>query len=278
METTALTNEQSPIERDEIFKLNFDYLVNNHTFKQLQTIAKTLGEVNVGNYTNDITKKVKSFNKGSLSHTIMKNNKYTFKTHLEIKKINETIENEKKIEYIKELKSRLYKNTKTCPNSNYINPCLIYDGKDTISIKRQTYTKYRVSYALNNDIVCEDIEKVNDKGEILHICHGHNCHKNCIESTHLSLKTILENMYDDKLRDGTLKSGENHYKSKISEELAVKIKHSKGDGRTREQRAKDFNVSLYIVSAIDSNSSWNHLPDKNGVIFDTSEKRRKERE
>lgn len=44
METVIVQNTQSPIESDELFKSNFDYLITNHTYYELQKIAKELGE------------------------------------------------------------------------------------------------------------------------------------------------------------------------------------------------------------------------------------------
>ena len=148
---------------------------------------------------------------------------------------------------------------------------MVFEGFDQIDVERKCYYKHVVSYCIGNNIFVEDLKRVNEDGEQLDICHGHNCPKNCIEPTHLSLKTKSENNYEDKVRDGTLSHGEKHSRSKISEDLALQIKHSKGDGRTQEKRAEDFNVTIDIVKHIDrNNSSWKHLPDKDGIIKDTN--------
>ena len=131
---------------------------------------------------------------------------------------------------------------------------------------------------MHNNIFVEDIPSVNESGEKLVVCHGNSCNRNCIEPTHLCLKTLVENLYDDKIRDNTIRRGENGTNSKITEEQAILIKNSKDSGKTQKERSIEANVSINIVQSIDNNCSWTHIPDKNGDLFDNSEKRQKSRE
>jgi hypothetical protein len=255
MTTLTLESKQLPNINDQVFKSNLDFLMKNNTIKQLQVISKSLGE-----------KSTRGLKKEELCVIILKNKKFTLKSLIELEEI--TLQD--KLKYYEELKDRLFKNTKEVENKNYKKPCLVFEGNDQISIKRKYY-KWIISYCIGNNIFVEDLKRVNEDGEKLDICHGHNCPKNCIEPTHLSLKTKSENNYEDKLRDGTLIRGEKHSSSKISEELALKIKHSKGDGRTQKERSRDFNVTIGIVEQIDRNYNWKHLPDKNGIVKDSKE-------
>jgi hypothetical protein len=196
-----------------------------------------------------------------------------------------------KTEYIKKLKyymdkklyNRLYGKTIEKHNENYEKPCLEFQGAVQangycrIKILDKNCMVNRISYALSHNIFYEDIPTVNNKNEALVIRHGHNCSKLCVEPTHLSIGRQVENNYDDKIRDGTIGRGDNHHSAKISEELAKDIKHSKGEG-TQKERADKFGVSKYIVSDIDIGKTWSYIPDKNGNVFDNSEKRKINRE
>ena len=73
MTTPTVESKLSNI-NNELFKLNFNYLVKNNTQKQLQVIAKKLGEKNVS------TKNKKKLNKEELCIMILKNKKFTLTT------------------------------------------------------------------------------------------------------------------------------------------------------------------------------------------------------
>jgi hypothetical protein len=88
----------------------------------------------------------------------------------------------------------------------------------------------------------------------------HKClYKHCISNDCLELGTAKDNANDRK-RDNTTKKGEQHYCSKITQEIATQIKLTKGIG-TMQQRSEFFNVSIGIVSNIDNHQSWTHLED-----------------
>jgi HNH endonuclease len=269
METTALTNEQSPIERDEIFKLNFDYLKKNFRLNQLRNIARKLGEKNVNDYKDEITKKRKTCDKNYICSLVLNNANFTLFTKETINE-NEKI---KRIEYYQKVKERLYKDTKHISNDNYDLPCLLFNGNDLIKFEGKMRKKHIVSYCIYNNIFINDLQRLGEDDGKLDLCHGHNCSKNCIEPTHFSLKTKSENNYDDKIRDGKIKRGKDGVFTKITEDIALKIKHSVGGEKTQQQRAHHFNVKLGIVQSIDGNYSWSHLPYKNGFVKDNKKKR-----
>ena len=60
----------------------------------------------------------------------------------------------------------------------------------------------------------------------------------------------------------------------ISEDLAIKIKLSKGEG-TQKERANKFKVSRNIVQSIDLCYTWYWLPDRDGNICEKSKRKRK---
>jgi hypothetical protein len=210
--------------------------------------------------------------KTSICNIILNSPKYNM---LNKEQISEMCNNDK-IKYYKLLEKRLYNKTISKYNNNYIKPCLCFTGSKnneygSIKVFGKKYRVHRISYVLFNNIFIEDLPIYLD------ICHGKGCDVTCIEPTHLELKTKSENNYDDKIRDGTIQRGEKHYLSKITENIAYKIKISKGNGKTQKQRAEEFGVKIHIIKDIDSNKTWAHLPNKNGEIINNNEKRTKYR-
>ena len=142
---------------------------------------------------------------------------------------------------------------------------------------------HRVSYMLfkNNGL---PIAKINERGErlvIRHMCPVKN--KNCVNPDHLIIGTDKDNSEDEIKLVGVKRPG-----SKISEETARSIKHSKRNKDEREyltyeERARFFGVSVCVVKDIDSGTTWAHIEDRFGVVDlkkkyknrETSRKRRK---
>ena len=57
-----------------------------------------------------------------------------------------------------------------------------------------------------------------------------------------SLKTKSENNFEDKIRDNTINRGEKSNNNIISEDLAIKIKLSKGEGTQKER----IEMEIYV--------------------------------
>ena len=94
-----------------------------------------------------------------------------------------------------------------------------------------------------------------------HLC---KC-KNCFEPSHLELGTYDENNKADKERDGTLRRGENHGSSVITEAVAQAIKSSwrpRGaeNYSTGPERAAAHGTTKAVVASIDAGRRWAHLP------------------
>jgi len=101
---------------------------------------------------------------------------------------------------------------------------------------------------------------------------AHKCDRPlCCKASHLYLATKGQNGMD-KSKNGLTK-GEKNYRTKITAEVAQEIKWSYGFG-TAPERAKEFNVTLSVVSNIDYGASWAFLPDRDGK---TAEVKREER-
>ena len=191
---------------------------------------------------------------------------------------------DKKINYYNNiLGKRLYGKTFSQDNPNYEKPCLLFDiDKDAnkkygriYAYDRET-SAHRASYALSKNMFVEDIPNKNEYNEILQICHGHNCPKRCIEPSHLSLKTNIENHYNDKIRDNTLIRGEDHYKSKFTSEQIKEMFDSKGTGTIKE-RAKKFGITRSNLANIDCGLSWSHITGlDNSKMREKNRKRLKE--
>ncbi len=151
------------------------------------------------------------------------------------------------------------------------NGCIVYngefeDGMGVVSFQGKVYRASILAWMFaNNRIVPEGFE-------IRHKCKTEGCY----ESTHLEIGTKRQNMFEDKLRDGTLPHGEVHHFSTITNELALKIFKSKGEG-TRAERAIRFKISSYIVKKIDSGASWSHVTGKHKGSITTRERLQKKR-
>lgn len=87
----------------------------------------------------------------------------------------------------------------------------------------------------------------------------HTCRtEGCYSAKHLEIGTQRQNMFEDKIRDGTLRFGENHHAATISGSTALAIYFSKGQG-TKQQRADRFGISFGIVKKIDRGETWGWL-------------------
>lgn len=88
----------------------------------------------------------------------------------------------------------------------------------------------------------------------------HRCReKACVNPDHLEPGTAADNALDRR-RDGTQRVGERHHRAKITEEVARKIKASKGN-RTQTERAREFSTTIGTIKKIDQGLTWAHLDD-----------------
>lgn len=183
-------------------------------------------------------------------------------------KIIKTCNNPKCIQYLhflivlrndiskKSVWTRLIKSTKLSSNIYNNNNCLLWNGYQlngygTISIDNITYRVHKVSYWIHNNYKkISDIPHNNDETKLVirHLCNN----SLCVEPSHLLLGTDYKNNYEDKIEAGTIQRGNNHYNSKINEDLAKQIKLSKFPRKnenylTQKERALKFNVSLNTI-------------------------------
>lgn len=152
-----------------------------------------------------------------------------------------------------------------------VGDCIIWNISNnrsgTGAFRGVTYEGHRLSFMLNKNNG-EPIPKRDSDGNPLVIRHTCTT-KFCVNPDHLELGTMAQNMFEDRIRDGTINRGEKHHASKITEELAQEIKLSRFDKweegyKSQTKRAAHFDVSKYTVNSIDSGEAWGYLPDKNG--------------
>lgn len=89
--------------------------------------------------------------------------------------------------------------------------------------------------------------------ETRHMCKE----KACCNPAHLAIGTRIENMHD-RHAQGTHYETETHPNATMTNETAIQIKTSKGDG-TQADRAIRFNVSFSVVQSIDNCIAWKSL-------------------
>lgn len=122
------------------------------------------------------------------------------------------------------------------------------DGYGQFSIKGRSMRAHVASYLLHNNL-----DSIPENQMVRHKCRN----TMCVNPDHIELGTAKENA-KDRERDGTVQIGEKNVCAKITEEIAKKIKASKGK-ETQPQRAKDLNVSLDIIKDIDRDKTWKHV-------------------
>lgn len=120
-------------------------------------------------------------------------------------------------------------------------------GYGTMKFNGESHLAHRIAfYAANR-------KPIPPKTSGLLIRHIH-CRNKCCCPDHVQEGTPAENMADRK-RDGTHTNGK---ATKITDQMAKAIRDSKGDG-TQRQRAARFEVTLGIVSSIDSRQTWKNI-------------------
>ncbi len=127
---------------------------------------------------------------------------------------------------------------------------LTAEGYGRACFKDKVHKAHRLSFmAFNRCQIPKD--KV-----VRHKCTGA---RHCVNPQHLELGTAADNA-KDRTRDGTQvrMKGTAHPMCTITEETAIAIKKSRGNGSMRE-RAIRFNTTQPIVCAIDNGKAWKHI-------------------
>lgn len=106
----------------------------------------------------------------------------------------------------------------------------------------------RVQYMAHNKI-----KNIPDEALVRHKC----LFKCCVSIDCLETGNYHENA-QDKVRDGTQPIGENHLYSKITNEIAMKIKQTKGICTVYE-RSLFFGITKGIIANIDQGNTWKHV-------------------
>lgn len=174
--------------------------------------------------------------------------------------------------YNMKTKDRIEKNSLCVPcpqNKGLTEWCRIWrGGKDKggyglISYNGKQDGVHRVSFMISKGV--NSLPGFDETGEQLQVAHICDI-RDCCEPTHLYHATRTQNARD-RTENGQMQ-GEKSVMAKISEETAIAIKLSKGQGTVGE-RAKRFATTKNIVSGIDNGYTWTHLPDANGNISRT---------
>ena len=154
---------------------------------------------------------------------------------------------------------RTFDNLVLSHGSRISNGCIVANvSYKRVQVGNANIGIHTLSFLLFNDI---SVQIIQDEQYVIR----HKCGNNkCFEPTHLEVGTSSQNLYDDKVRDGTMINGEKHHKASITEEIAKQIiasKLTKGDSQyqTLKQRAERFEVSERLIQHIDAGHSWGHL-------------------
>jgi len=89
------------------------------------------------------------------------------------------------------------------------------------------------------------------------VCH-HCDNPPCVNPDHLYLGTHMDNTRD-KINRGNQLRGEDHPRSKLSEENVKEIRDGIANGIECKFFAKQFNLSTSNISSIKNRKSWKHI-------------------
>lgn len=148
------------------------------------------------------------------------------------------------------------------------NGCLVANVEyKTVHFRGMSVRLHQAAFMIHNNIAAPPPYRDEDNNRMV-IRHSPCGDAHCFEPTHLVYGTHIENCYDDKIANGTLRRGAANSRTLITEELARRIKASKPIVRqgqkghlTKKKRAEQFGVSESLVAAIDRGTTWAHLFD-----------------
>jgi hypothetical protein len=164
---------------------------------------------------------------------------------------------------LEKIKAQLSQKSKPLPNG-----CIEWTGSTNIygygqkGFLGKNMMAHRVSFMCHH-------EREIEQGKML--CHSCN-NSLCINPLHLREGTAKDNA-EDRVLAGTTKRGSQHFRSQIDEETAKLIIASKGNGKTRKERAAEFNTTYSVVASIDLGISWHHLQPEEKIREHKHEKR-----
>jgi len=169
----------------------------------------------------------------------------------------------KMLVYMQKEWPKIMKRAESTTNETLDQDCLTLNGSCD-DLKRASwpllgggYTLlHRFAWSLHNQ------QQIPDGFVVRHICKSDVAGHGCFQPTHLAIGTHEQNMFEDKIKDGTLPYGEKHHFAKTSNAKALAIYKSKGQG-TRLQRAQRFGCSTFIVKKIDTGETFSHVTGHN---------------
>ena len=125
-------------------------------------------------------------------------------------------------------------------------------GYGVIRINHKNYLVHRFLYQLTHG-------KIDDNLLVCHECDN----PPCANPEHLFLGTHKENTDDMLEKERESKSprntGENHGKSKLTEQDIINIRKLYRDGNTQIEISKIYSVSNMCISHIVNNKRWKHM-------------------
>lgn len=157
---------------------------------------------------------------------------------------------------INNIKKRFYNKVLPEPNTGcwlwtaYTDKQMGY-GWFRVTSKQRMSPAHRVSWILN-------IGKIPASLFVLHKCDV----PSCVNPAHLFLGTQQDNVSDciSKGRFRPMYKGEEHYNSKLTEELVLKIRALyKTNSFSQSALAKKFKISKSAVKHVLKNRSWKHI-------------------
>jgi hypothetical protein len=125
-------------------------------------------------------------------------------------------------------------------------------GYGMAGFNKKVMLTHRIAWLLSNGDIPSGIQ-------VLHHCDN----PPCCNPNHLFLGTNYDNVID-KIKKGrsklNIKTGENHYFSKLTEASVLQIRTLYFNGEKQKNIAKHFNISVCTVEKILAGTSWNHKP------------------
>ena len=184
---------------------------------------------------------------GGIFHNI-KSGK-TYQDVLDTPEEQKEADDEKELLQLKKDQLRLENACEKIPHETLPDPCWIYQNYqegDYGSFSYGTKTGAHVaSYLMFHGEIPEGMVVRHKCGNTL-----------CCAKEHLEVGTYSQNNGEDRLRDGTLPTGETHSSAKVTLQQVRGIRAAKG---TYIEIAKQFNTNRGIVAAIRQGKTWRHF-------------------
>lgn len=243
-----------PIDRAESWR----YLMTPKQIIERESLRNNVNKHDYNKITDDTIKKIKESKLTAPEYAKINNLPLLVVTNIRKSSFKSATE-KKEIMYKNVLDKIIQNSTMFYDPSTQTNHLLYENNASQAASEKSKQIRYLGKKQIITRVVYMATKKIDSLPKI--ILMRHKCRfKHCVSFECLEPGSHQENM-DDMKRDGTSRQGEKHAGVQITEDVAIKIKQTKGVC-SQPIRAVFFNTTLKIIANIDSGKNWKHLRDE----------------